>query len=118
MRRREGPALLRTASRGDARSHEGLPRVAEEAQLTVPSKAKTVERGYGEPHRRLRRQWARIVNAGGAQCARCLRPILPGDPWDLDHEDARLGYLGPSHRTCNRAAGGASAPRPRFSRDW
>jgi hypothetical protein len=29
--------------------------------------------------------------------------ILPGQFWDLDHTDDGRGYLGPSHRECNRA---------------
>jgi hypothetical protein len=31
--------------------------------------------------------------------------MLPGQALDLDHTDDRAGYLGFSHRTCNRAAG-------------
>jgi hypothetical protein len=37
---------------------------------------------------------------------RCGRPILPGQPWDLDHSDDRVAYLGAAHRRCNRSAGG------------
>jgi hypothetical protein len=44
--------------------------------------------------------------ATGSACVRCGRPILPGQPWDLDHSDDRATYLGPAHRRCNRSAGG------------
>lgn len=62
-------------------------------------------RGYGAAHRTLRAQYARLVEAGQAVCARCGRPIAPGAPFDLDHDAERLGYLGVSHRKCNRVAG-------------
>jgi hypothetical protein len=77
-----------------------------------------VARGYGATHKRLRRQWARIVNAGGVECARCGRLIFPGELWDLGHSDDRTAYTGPEHQICNRSAGGGTAPRQRFSREW
>lgn len=66
-------------------------------------------RGYDAAHERLRRHWAPMVAMGAVQCARCSRPILPGQPWALDHTDDRSGYLGPSHERCNNAAGGRAA---------
>jgi hypothetical protein len=42
----------------------------------------TVANGYGAAHKRLRRQWASRVAAGGVDCARCGQPIVPGSPWD------------------------------------
>jgi hypothetical protein len=62
-------------------------------------------RGYGAAHRKLRAGVARVVEAGEAVCARCGRPIRAGEDWDLDHSTDRTGYLGPSHRSCNRQAG-------------
>jgi hypothetical protein len=61
-------------------------------------------------HKALRKAWARTVAMGGVRCARaddCPYPgglIQPGQAWDLDHTDDRSGYLGPSHRSCNRRA--------------
>jgi hypothetical protein len=70
--------------------------------------------GYGVMHQTLRKRVAQLVASGLAVCARCELPIDPHEPWDLDHRDDRKGYLGPSHRRCNR---GTSKPRPR-SRGW
>jgi hypothetical protein len=64
----------------------------------MPSSAK-----YGRRHQQKRRLLAGKVAAGGAVCARCHKPIRPGEAWDLDHRDDGPGYLGPSHARCNRA---------------
>jgi len=66
----------------------------------------TVARGYGPSHKQERARWAPLVAQGIIACARCMRLILDGQPWDLDHDGSRTGYLGPSHRRCNRSAGG------------
>jgi hypothetical protein len=68
-----------------------------------PTKS-TTERGYGAEHQKERQRWKAVVDAGRAVCARCHRPILPGQAWDLDHNWDRTGYLGPSHARCNRGA--------------
>ncbi|MGH8835719.1 MAG: hypothetical protein ACRDWG_12120 [Actinomycetes bacterium] len=71
---------------------------------------------YGGEHQALRR--AALPYAAGSACARCGRPILPGQPVDLDHTDDRAGYLGWSHRRCNRSAGarkGNAARRAQLS---
>jgi hypothetical protein len=60
------------------------------------------KRGYTSAHDRERARWVAIVAAGGVPCARCGVVIVPVEPWDLDHADDRLSYLGPSHRACNR----------------
>ena len=68
---------------------------------------KTVARGYGANHKRLRRLWESRVASGDVACARCGRLIVPGSPWDLGHADFdRSVYTGPEHRKCNRATAG------------
>jgi hypothetical protein len=85
----------------------------------MPAKRTQRERGYGYHHKQLRKRWAKIVNAGGVDCARCLQPILPSQRWDLDHEDDRNGYLGPSHVSCNRRGRRNPVTAKRLtSRDW
>jgi hypothetical protein len=66
---------------------------------------------YGQEHQQLRRRVAREVAAGAATCARCGRPIHPGEPFDLDHADGSDDYLGASHVSCNRATS-RRKPRP------
>jgi hypothetical protein len=77
-----------------------------------------VLRGYGRDHKRERALWEKRIAAGGVTCARpdCGRPIVPGMLWDLDHTDDRSGYLGPSHRHCNRKAGAVKGNRQRRQR--
>jgi hypothetical protein len=81
--------------------------------------ANTSDRGYGNSHQKLRKVWERQINkqpnGPTVLCARCLRPILPGQKWDLGHDDYdRSKYTGPEHRRCNRQT---SKPRL-FSRKW
>ena len=86
--------------------------------MATPLKT-TTKRGYGWAHQRARARWARIVELGEAYCARCRRPIWPGEPWHLDHTSHRAGYLGPSHARCNVTAANRSRKRrPRSSRAW
>jgi hypothetical protein len=60
---------------------------------------------YGHSHRRLRSKWRRAIAAGGVLCVRCGLEIVPGMPFDLDHNDDRKTYLGAAHQGCNRSAG-------------
>lgn len=77
-----------------------------------PDGRTSAQRGYGAAHRRLRAAWTPRVAAGGVLCARCGRPIVPGSAWDLGHDDRdRSYYVGPEHRSCNRAVAGRSRRR-------
>jgi hypothetical protein len=84
---------------------------------------RTVANGYGAEHKRMRRRWAPLVEAGGVVCWRCGEPIAPGGPWDLGHD--RGVHRGPEHVRCNRSASrGGPRPEPRrhvevaVSRPW
>src|ERR1044071_2234842 len=71
------------------------------------SRAKTVQRGYGAAHKKLRARWKPLVDAGQVMCARCGKVIQPGLMWDLGHDDHdRSRYGGPEHARCNRGAPG------------
>ena len=95
--------------------------------------AKTSARGYGWKHQKERARWAKRVEKGDVICARCRRPILPQQKWDLGHVDGteRTVYSGPEHARCNRATSThkAKSTRPEYepnyteqrrcvSRDW
>jgi hypothetical protein len=67
----------------------------------------TAQQGYGGRHQRRRALLAPLVAAGSVTCARCGKPIGPGEPWDLGHVDGdRQRYSGPEHRSCNRSTAG------------
>jgi hypothetical protein len=78
-----------------------------------PAESRAAKR-YGSKHAAVRRDFRRLV-ADGTFCARCRKPIEEGAAWELDHDDheERL-YVGPSHRSCNRAA----ANEIKTSRKW
>ena len=78
----------------------------------------TAERGYDAAHKRERRRWEPIVEAGGAKCVFCDRLIDPKGPWDLDHDEDRTGWRGPAHVKCNRSAGQANAMASRRTQTW
>ena len=85
-------------------------------------KRSTTARGYGSTHQATRKRLKPLVEAGLATCPRCLRPILPGQPWHLGHSDDRTTYTGPEHRRCNLQAAGtkgyAALEERRGSRPW
>jgi hypothetical protein len=59
---------------------------------------------YGSRHQRGRAALVPIVAGGDVPCSRCGERILPGEKWDLDHEDGSNHlYRGASHASCNRA---------------
>jgi len=85
----------------------------------------THSRGYGRAHQDLRAQWAIRVATGTILCARCGQSIDADQPWDLGHNEARDGYTGPEHASCNRRAAankrnGKHVPRLHHptSRQW
>ena len=83
------------------------------------SKAPPAARGYGANHRQLRARYQRVIEAGVevVWCVRCGLQILPGQPFDLDHDDFdRSLYLGPSHRACNRSAAAVKGNKLRAGR--
>jgi hypothetical protein len=58
------------------------------------------------PHKTLRKKLIRaLAQRPGQPCARCGQPMYVSQLLDLDHTDDRTGYLGLSHRSCNRRAG-------------
>lgn len=67
---------------------------------------------YGYAHQKLRKELAPTVAAGLAVCARCGEPIHPDEPWDLDHADDGVTYLGVSHAAHNRATSRPAEPAP------
>ena len=98
-------------------------RIKPDMARRLKSKTKSREaRGYGPAHRLRRRMLAPRVEAGHEYCARCCERILPGEPWDLGHDDYdRRLYLGPEHRRCNRSAAGRKSielQRCKTSREW
>ncbi len=78
------------------------------------ARGSSTQRGYGSAHQRERAQWWQRMAAGEqVTCPRCGRPILPGQCWDLGHNDARDAWTGPEHAHCNRAAGASNSQRMR-----
>jgi hypothetical protein len=60
------------------------------------------------PHKTLRKRLiADLTRRPGQPCARCGLPMYVTQLLDLDHTDDRAGYLGLSHRACNRRDGQA-----------
>lgn len=69
---------------------------------------------YASPeHRAMRKALGQQVAEGRASCCRCGRPIAPGTRWHADHDDARTGYLGAAHASCNVRAAAVKGARKR-----
>lgn len=89
------------------------------------AKGTTTQRGYGAKHQGLRRQWQARIDAGElVTCWRCAEeghphPIIPGDEWDLGHDDTdRSHYRGPECQRGNRATSGRRKAAELNSRVW
>jgi hypothetical protein len=77
----------------------------------------TTTDGYGWDHQQKRAAIAPRVNAGLVNCWRCGRPITPGTPWHLGHDDHdRTIYRGPEHQHCNTSAAATLGNRARRTR--
>ena len=71
------------------------------------------------PHKTLRRRLlADLARRPGQPCARCGLPMYVTQLLDLDHTDDRAGYLGLSHRSCNRRAGQRKTTAILNGRGW
>jgi len=90
----------------------------------MPRKGNTTARGYGHRHQQVRRAWVGYVAGGQVTCRRCGELIVPGEAWDLGHDDHdRSRYTGPEHARCNRATNARPRarrpdPEPRPSTRW
>lgn len=87
---------------------------SEHKRVRDHARGTAAQRGYGSAHQRERAQWWQRMAAGEQiTCPRCRHPILPGQRWDLGHNDARDAWTGPEHAHCNRAAGASNSQRMR-----
>lgn len=74
--------------------------------MTTRSSTRTRGRTNTGPHKTLRKRLlADLARRPGQPCARCGQPMHMSQLLDLDHTDDRAGYLGLSHRACNRRDG-------------
>lgn len=65
------------------------------------------QRSGGAEFAAKRKAAAQQVEAGGVNCWRCGHPIMPGEPFDLGHDDNNRSIIrGPEHPRCNRSAAG------------
>lgn len=76
---------------------------------------------YNYEHRQLRERWRPHVEAGEVLChaKECVMPsrvILPGQRWDLGHNEAGTEWTGPEHERCNRRDGAVRLGRMKRER--
>lgn len=72
---------------------------------------------YNGPHKAARKRLQPDVDAGRAVCWRCGKPIIPGTPWHLGHDDAGRRWMGPEHERCNLQAGGRKGRAIQLARE-
>ncbi len=95
----EAAALRANRTRKTKLSKAQVARERERQRRRVRPRPSKAERGYDAKFRKERERVARVVAAGNALCARCGRPILPWQEWDLGHVDSNRALLaGPEHR--------------------
>lgn len=97
----------------------GCPELSTSSRCTTHTRAADLARGrrqargYDAAYDRARKRWKPKVDRGEVDCHApvCLEPVrrlLPGQPFDLGHDDLR-NIRGPEHPRCNRSAGGKAA---------
>ncbi|MDF2805456.1 MAG: hypothetical protein K0S43_402 [Cellulosimicrobium sp.] len=79
----------------------------------MPHRTRSKRRRYGYAHQVARKNWTRLLPL---PCTVCGREVTAAMRWDLDHNDAGTGYLGPAHRGCNRSKGARKGNRMRGKR--
>ena len=95
-------------------ARDSYPTVTATAMSIVALAIMRAAAAHSSAHQRERARWWRCMAAGETiTCPRCGHPILPGQRWDLGHNDARDAWTGPEHAHCNRAAGAANSSHMR-----
>lgn len=109
--RRERNKVDLAAKAAQAAAHRARSAERRTRKRVYKTKTKSTERGYGWEHQKARQRYLAEMQEGDP-CARCGEPMSVTEPLDLDHNPDRTGYLGLSHRSCNRAAHGGKPRTP------